>query len=64
MELHDVIHYPYYQYPVRVHDCVEAMSNSHNRTIREVLSYSLLNNLIRPFSVCISACIHMSEIIR
>ena len=37
-----------YQDPVRVHDCVQSVSNGEDSALRELLSYGLLNNSISP----------------
>ena len=41
-----------YQYPVRVHDSVEPVSNGHNSALREVLSDCLLDNFIGAVLNC------------
>ena len=46
-----------YQYPVRVHDCVEAMSNGHNSALGEVVSDGSLDDLVSPMAAV--AC-HMT----
>ena len=37
-----------YQYPVRVHDSVESVSNGHNSALGKVISDCLLDNFISP----------------